>query len=192
MLQAERLRAALGKQLIGNRILVLEEATSTNDVVWQMSQENAEGLVVFAERQTAGRGQRGNRWESATGKGLWFSILLRPQIAPQDRPRLTNWAAESVAQILRDQYSLGATVKPPNDIYVGAHKVAGVLLEMRAVPGPHLGILGIGINVNQSLEDFPRELQAKAASIAMLTGAPIDRHALAVALLARLDRTYAP
>lgn len=88
--------------------------------------------------------------------------------------------------------SLGATVKPPNDIYVGAHKVAGVLLEMRAVPGPHLGILGIGINVNQSLEDFPRELQAKAASIAMLTGAPIDRHALAVALLARLDRTYAP
>ncbi|MDQ2918422.1 MAG: biotin--[acetyl-CoA-carboxylase] ligase [Verrucomicrobiota bacterium] len=192
MLQAERLRAALGNQLIGNRIVVLEETTSTNDLVWEMSADSAEGLVVFAERQTAGRGQRGNRWESAAGKGLWFSILMRSQVTPEESPRLTKWAAESVAQTLCDQHSLGAEVKPPNDIYVDDKKVAGVLLEMRAIPNSHLGILGIGINVNQSAEDFPAELRASAASIGMLTGREIDRHILAVALLSQLDQTYAP
>ncbi|MDQ6940811.1 MAG: biotin--[acetyl-CoA-carboxylase] ligase [Verrucomicrobiota bacterium] len=192
MLQAEALRAALGNRLIGNRIIVLEEASSTNDVVWQMSTESAEGLVVFAERQTAGRGQHGNRWESASGKGLWFSILLRPQLTPEQSPRLTSWAAESIAQTLRDHYSLGAKVKSPNDVYVEGQKVAGVLLEMRAVPNSHLGILGLGINVNQSAEDFPSGLRAKATSIAMLTGGQIDRHTLAVALLSRLDETHAP
>src|SRR5213075_3118241 len=100
------------------------------------------GLVVFAERQTAGRGQRENRWESANGKGLLFSVLLRPEVTPAESPRLTSWAAESVAQTLREQHSLGAKVKPPNDIYVGDKKIAGVLLEMRAVPGAHIGILG--------------------------------------------------
>jgi BirA family biotin operon repressor/biotin-[acetyl-CoA-carboxylase] ligase len=191
-LSAERLRAAVSGQLIGNRIVVREEATSTNDVVWQMSAENAEGLVVFAERQIAGRGQRGNRWESAAGKGLWFSVLLRLKIAAAESPRLTNWAAESVAKTLRDQHSLGAIVKPPNDIYVDDRKVAGVLLEMRAVPTAHVGILGIGINVNQSADDFSAELQTKAASIAMLTGRIIDRHDLAIAILRELSRTYAP
>ncbi|MDQ6913086.1 MAG: biotin--[acetyl-CoA-carboxylase] ligase [Verrucomicrobiota bacterium] len=193
MLQAEALRAALGnRRLIGNRIIVLEEATSTNDVVWQKSAESAEGLVIFAERQTAGRGQRGNRWESASEKGLWFSILLRPQLTLEQSPRLTSWAAESIAQTLRDNYSLGAKVKSPNDVYVEAQKVAGVLLEMRAVPNSHVGILGLGINVNQRAEDFPTELRARVASIAMLTGGQIDRQALAVALLSRLDQTYAP
>src|SRR5256885_11643320 len=101
MLQVEALRAALGKQLIGNCIFVLPETTSTNDVVWMMSQDHAEGLVVFAEYQTAGRGQRGDRWESAEGKGLYFSILLRPQVALNESSRLTTWAAESVAQVFR-------------------------------------------------------------------------------------------
>ncbi|MGZ5005696.1 MAG: biotin--[acetyl-CoA-carboxylase] ligase [Chthoniobacterales bacterium] len=191
-LNAEALRAALGDQFIGHRIVVLEETTSTNDVVWQMAPESAEGLVVFAECQTAGRGQHGNRWVSAPRKGLWFSLLLRPQIPPEESPRLTTWAAESVAQVLRDQHSLGTKVKMPNDICVGDRKVAGVLLEMRAVPRAHVGILGIGINVNQDPNDFPPELRERAASLAMLSGKEIDRHALAVAVLHELNRTYAP
>ncbi len=191
-LDAEVLRAALGEQVIGNRIIVLEETASTNDIVWQMSAESAEGLVVFAERQSAGRGQRGNRWESAAGKGLWFSILLRPRLAAEESPRLTTWTANCVATVLRDQHSLGAIVKPPNDIYVDGQKVAGVLLEMRAVPGTHVGILGIGINTNQTSADFPAELRERAVSIAMLGGKNVDRHALAVAVLRELNRTYVP
>src|SRR6266550_8148887 len=98
-LSAAKLRAGLGHRTIGREIIVLDETTSTNDVVLQMANGGApEGLVVFAEHQTAGRGQRGNVWESAAGKGLWFSVLLRPQIPLTDSIQLTSWAAACVCQ----------------------------------------------------------------------------------------------
>ncbi len=78
---AAELSASLGESVIGRRIIVLESTGSTNDFLRQMlTPELPEGFVVFAEHQTAGRGQRGNRWESASHLGLWFSVLLRPQI----------------------------------------------------------------------------------------------------------------
>ena len=81
-LDAAVLQRALAGRLIGREIVVLESATSTNDSVLQMVEAGAaEGLVVFAEQQTAGRGQHGHRWESASRQGLWFSILLRPGLA---------------------------------------------------------------------------------------------------------------
>ena len=87
-LSADKLRADLNRSIIGNEIIVLNETTSTNDSVLERATSTTpEGLVVFAERQTAGRGQRNNLWESATGKGLWFSILLRPKIDIADSPK---------------------------------------------------------------------------------------------------------
>jgi len=72
-LVAQELQAGIGGALIGREIIVLEQTGSTNDAILQVANANSkEGLVVFAEHQTAGRGQRGNRWESAIGKGLWF------------------------------------------------------------------------------------------------------------------------
>ncbi len=190
-LNAADLRSACADQRIGNRVEVLGEATSTNDVVLKMAAENDEGLVIFAERQTAGRGQYGNHWESAAGKGLWFSILLRPKIPPAEASRLTAWAGETVALTINEQLSLGATVKPPNDVYVAERKVAGILLELRVVANsPNLGILGIGINVNQNLKDFSEELSLKAGSLAMAGGTPVNRQKLAVALLRNLDNSY--
>lgn len=172
---------------------MLDETTSTNDFVFGIAKpDTAEGIVVFAESQIAGRGQHGNRWDSATGKGLWLSILLRPKTLPDEAPRLTSWAATTIAETINLQLSLGASVKPPNDVYIADRKVAGVLLELRAVPDqPHVAILGIGINVNHRTEDFPEELRARAASLAMLLGHAVDRQELAVALLCNLDRSYA-
>src|SRR4030095_2571649 len=93
-LVAGELQADLASALIGREIIVLEQTGSTNDAILQVANANSkEGLVVFAEHQTAGRGQRGNRWESAIGKGLWFSILLRPKIDLASSPSLTAWAA---------------------------------------------------------------------------------------------------
>ena len=115
-----------------------------------------EGLVVFAEHQTAGRGQRGNRWESAAGKGLWFSILLRPEIQLSDSGRLTIWAIEAISDVIRTEFGLEPAIKLPNDVQLYGRKVAGVLVEMRAQKkAPHLAVVGIGINVNQSRDDFP-------------------------------------
>jgi len=191
-LVAEKLGADLAGAIIGREIIVLEQTGSTNDAILQIANANSnEGLVVFAEHQTAGRGQRGNRWESAAGKGLWFSILLRPRIDLANSPRLTAWAAEAISGAIRKEFSLNPTIKLPNDVQIDGRKVAGVLIEMRAQKkAAHLAIAGIGINVNQSREDFSRELQNSAISLAMALGRQIDRQSFAVALLRNLDRTY--
>jgi BirA family biotin operon repressor/biotin-[acetyl-CoA-carboxylase] ligase len=191
-LMADELQAPLGDVVIGREILVLERTGSTNDTILQVATPTSkEGLVLFAEHQTAGRGQRGNRWESAAGKGLWFSILLHPGIAIADSPQLTSWAAEAVSDAIRNEFSLLPTIKFPNDVLIDGCKVAGVLVEMRARDdASHLAIAGIGVNVNQSREDFPKELQSRAISLAMALGRQVHRQSFAVALLRNLDRTY--
>ena len=190
-LAADALRAALGRQVIGREIVVLDETTSTNDVIARMAPAHEEGLVVFAERQTAGRGQYGRAWESASGKGLWLSILLRPGIAVADSARLTNFLALAIATTLSETLSLDTIIKPPNDIYIASRKIAGVLVEMRVeANGEYCAIAGIGLNVNQSRADFPAALQETAGSLALVTGRPVDRFALAVALLRILDDRY--
>src|SRR5437867_6841809 len=101
------MKSHLPNAIIGREIIVLEQTVSTNDAILQLATHQGaavssppsslvnEGLVLFAEHQTAGRGRRGNRWESAAGKGLWFSILLRPKIKINDSAQLTTWAMES-------------------------------------------------------------------------------------------------
>src|SRR5438874_5617540 len=198
---ADQLKSELPDVVIGREIIVLQQTSSTNDAILQVisPQEAAvsvpasvtEGLVVFSEHQTAGRGQRGNRWESTAGKGLWFSILLRPRIDINNSPRLTAWAAEAISNVIRNEFFLKTTIKLPNDVQIDGRKVGGVLVEMRAQEkAPHLAIAGIGINVNQSLEDFPKKLRARAISLAMALDRQVDRQKLAVALLRTLDCSY--
>jgi BirA family biotin operon repressor/biotin-[acetyl-CoA-carboxylase] ligase len=191
-LVAEELQADLGSAVIGREIIVLEQTSSTSDAILQISNaDSKEGVVLFAEHQTAGRGQRGNRWESAAGKGLWFSILLRPRIDLPSSPQLTAWAAEAISGAIENEFSLTPIIKLPNDVQIDGRKVAGVLVEMRAQKNaPHLAIAGIGVNVNQSREDFPTELQSRAISLAMALGKQVDRQKFAIALLRKLDRTY--
>jgi BirA family biotin operon repressor/biotin-[acetyl-CoA-carboxylase] ligase len=189
---AAKLRAALGESRVGNEIVVVEEAVSTNDLAWEAAARNAaEGFVVFAERQTAGRGQYGRRWESAPYQGLWFSILLRPRITLKESPRLTSLLAGAAAATISEETGCAASIKPPNDIYIEDRKVAGVLVEGRtASDGSYLAVAGMGVNVNQTLEDFPAELQAIAGSVRMALGRQIERSSLAVALLRKLETDY--
>jgi len=191
-LSADKLHADLDPAIIGREIVVLEDTTSTNDsVLERTSASTPEGLVVFGERQSAGRGQRNNSWESAAGKGLWFSVLLRPKIDIASSPQLAEWAARNVADTISKEFALPATIKLPNDVYVAGKKVAGVLVEMRAQKSAaHIAIVGIGVNVNHQLEDFSGELGARATSLAMALGRQIDRHQLAIALLRDLNLTY--
>jgi BirA family biotin operon repressor/biotin-[acetyl-CoA-carboxylase] ligase len=191
-LAADEMQAALGSAVIGREIIVLDQTGSTNDAILQIATpDSKEGLVLFAEHQTAGRGQRGNRWESAAGKGLWFSILLRPGIEINRSPLLTAWAAETISGAIENELSLKTTIKLPNDIQIDRRKVAGVLVEMRAhEKARHSAIVGIGINVNQTLEDFPKELRSRAISLAIALGRQVDRQTFAIALLRSLDRSY--
>ena len=188
-LRAEKLRS---RGIIGCEVIVLERTESTNDAIRQMiGRHTPEGLCVFAEEQTAGRGQRGKKWESVADKGLWFSILLRPKIEIKDSARLTGWAAEIIARTIIDEFEVTAVVKSPNDVYVGDRKIAGVLVEMRAQPGAsHIAIVGIGVNVNHAPSDFSKEVRERATSLAILRRKYLDRHPIALALLRNLDRTY--
>ncbi len=198
---ADQLKSELPDVVIGREIIVLQQTSSTNDAILQVisPQEAAvsvpasvtEGLVVFSEHQTAGRGQRGNRWESAAGKGLWFSILLRPEIHLSNSGRLTIWAIEAIADVIRTEWNVEPAIKLPNDVQLFGRKVGGVLVEMRAQDkAAHIAVVGIGINVNQAREDFPVKLQDEAISMAMAVGRQVDRQNFAVALLRNLDLTY--
>src|SRR4029453_14168979 len=144
---ADQLQAALPSTIIGREIIVLEQTGSTNDAIWRVVSLNdlqsiPEGLVLFAEHQTDGRGQRGNRWESAAGKGLWFSIVLRPEIPLSDSARLTIWAIHAISDVIRIEFGLKPTIKLPNDVRLCGRKVAGVLVEMRAQEkAPHVGVV---------------------------------------------------
>jgi BirA family biotin operon repressor/biotin-[acetyl-CoA-carboxylase] ligase len=187
-LVASELRAGLEGDRIGREIVVLEETESTTAVAWLAApRAPAAGFVVFAERQTKGRGQYGRRWQSAPYLGLWFSVLLRPAMTLPESPKLTSLLAEAVAETIKDETGCATTIKPPNDIYVSGRKVAGVLVEGRtANDGSYLAVAGIGINVNQALDDFPDELRETAGSLAMATGKKLSRPKLAIALLQRL------
>lgn len=192
---ADQLKAALPSAFIGREIIVVGQTGSTNDAILQVASKHRrpvrEGLVFFAEHQTAGRGQRGNRWESTAGKGLWFSILLRPNIHLSDSGRLTTWAIEAISNVVRMEFGLKSVIKLPNDVQLHGRKVAGVLVEMRAQDkAPHLAVVGIGINVNQSRDDFPAELRERVISIAIALGRQVDRQKFAFALLRNLDLTY--
>jgi BirA family biotin operon repressor/biotin-[acetyl-CoA-carboxylase] ligase len=139
-LTADDIKARLKPQLIGAEILVFEQTASTNDVAAQLAAAGArEGLVVFAESQTKGRGRHGRAWAAPRGKGLWFSVLLRPALSPDAFPRITVAASVAVARAIRRIAALDPRIKWPNDIILRRKKVAGILTEIQK----NAAILGI-------------------------------------------------
>lgn len=189
---ADDLRAGLGDCRLGNQLIVVDEAPSTNDLAWEAAARGApEGFVVFAERQTAGRGQYGRRWESAPYQGLWFSVLLRPRLTLNESPQLTLLLARVAAETIREEIACAVLIKAPNDIYVAGRKIGGVVVEGRSASDKsYVAVAGMGINVNQTPEYFPAVLRATAASLRMATGRQIPRGPLAVALLRKLEAEY--
>ncbi len=166
-------------------IIVFEETDSTNNHVSTLGRNGAPGgVVVFAERQTAGRGRFGRRWDSASHLGLWFSVLLRPELPISQWPRLTTWAAVGIAAGIEILLGVRVGIKWPNDVLFDGRKVAGVLIETGcdAAQRPFAAV-GIGINANHQAADFPAELAASAGSIRQINGDRVDRSELAVAVL---------
>jgi BirA family biotin operon repressor/biotin-[acetyl-CoA-carboxylase] ligase len=193
-LHADDLLARLGKtKVVGRDIRVFKETASTNDVVEKLARDGAkEGVVVFAESQTRGRGRLGRKWSSPARKGLWFSVLLRPDLTPQEATRLTVASAAALARAIRRETGLIPQVKWPNDILIRGRKVAGILTEMSAeLDHARQVILGIGVNVNLAAGDFSPDLRKLATSLRIESGGVIDRPELAAAILRELDRDYA-
>jgi BirA family biotin operon repressor/biotin-[acetyl-CoA-carboxylase] ligase len=193
-LHADDLLARLGAtKVVGRDIRVFEETTSTNDVIEKLARDGVkEGVVVFAESQTKGRGRLGRKWMSPTHKGLWFSVLLRPELSPQETTQLTVASATALRRAIKNVAGLAAEIKWPNDLLIGGKKVVGILTEMHAeVDRVRHVILGIGVDVNQDAAEFPPELRKIATSLRIAAGEEISRAELATEILRELDFDYA-
>ncbi len=193
-LHADDLTALLGKtKVVGRDIRVFEQTTSTNDVVEKLARDGVkEGVVVFAESQTRGRGRLGRKWMSPAKKGLWFSVLLRPPLRPQATTQVTVASATALRRALELHTGLKPEIKWPNDILLAGRKVAGILTELNAeLDQIKYVILGMGVDVNLASGDFPADLRAQATSLRAELGQPVCRAELAVAILRELDADYA-
>jgi len=184
----EELSYKLDTKAIGRKIYSYESTDSTNDVAHRLARSGSpEGTAVFSESQSKGRGRMGRHWVSPKGKGIYFSFILRPDVPPAEAPKITLMSAVGVAIAIRNITHLGALIKWPNDILVNDRKVVGILTEMSAeVNTVSYIVLGIGINVNTSRSDLPKE----ATSLKSEAGAELSRVDLAREVLRELDRQY--
>jgi BirA family biotin operon repressor/biotin-[acetyl-CoA-carboxylase] ligase len=190
-LQPENLLRGLKTKSFGRSVLCFEKVTSTNDVILKLAEAGCqEGTVVTAEFQTRGRGRQGRRWVQTKGKGLAFSLLLRPKLHPDELSEITLAASVAVAKTL-ENFRFRPQIKWPNDLLLGGRKVCGILTEL----GPKKDkmttvILGIGINLNQATKDFPRELRGTATSLYRFSGRKLDRARFLQVLLYQLEETF--
>ncbi len=191
LLPAEIARHFRPRRLAG-AIVHRDEVDSTNRLAIELAREGApEGTAVVAERQTAGRGRLGRTWESPARLNLYLSVILRPELSPVEVPRLTLAAAVAVADAIAATTGLRPEIKWPNDVLLGGRKACGILTELEAeAERVRFVVVGIGVNLNALPDDFPPELRAKATSLAMEIGRPVDRAAFAGALLGALDEVY--
>jgi BirA family biotin operon repressor/biotin-[acetyl-CoA-carboxylase] ligase len=167
-------------------IIRLEEIGSTNDEVRRLALAGAaHGTVIVAEAQTAGRGRRGSVWVSPPGRNLLCSILLRPDWPVEQWPRLTHVIALAICEALEDA-GVSPQIKWPNDLYLNGRKFCGILLEMASSPQGMFVVIGFGLNVNLTEEEFPADLLASATSLRIATERIWDRESLLQSILRSL------
>ena len=189
---AEKRSSAEDSSPIGNEILVFKKTTSTNDIVQRLAKEGyPEGVVVFAESQSAGRGRQGRKWISPANKGLWFTILLRPKVSMQMVSQLTILSGVAVVAALKKSTGLPLFIKWPNDIQCRDHKIGGILVEAGlGKQGMPYAAVGIGLNVNMEKADFPEEFRDAVSSLKLEAHKFLHPPTLAVDMLFEFARCY--
>lgn len=190
LLTADELAYGLNTKEIGQKILCFDEIDSTNlEVKRQALDDEKHGLVVVAEEQLKGRGRKGRQWVSPKGKGIWMSLMLKPELSPISAPMLTLVAGLAVCEAIQEQTGLEAQIKWPNDIVVRKKKVCGILTEMNGEID-HLNYIVLGIGVNVNVEGFPKELEDIATSLKIASGKEVSRVQLLQRILEKLEGYY--
>ncbi|WP_018755351.1 biotin--[acetyl-CoA-carboxylase] ligase [Paenibacillus terrigena] len=187
------LLSQLKSSVMGQQIKLLESTPSTQIIAQQMAEQGApEGTLVIAEEQTSGRGRMGRAFHSPSGKGIWMSLILKPQTSLQFTPQLTLLIAVALCRALQRLVPISIGIKWPNDLLVGTKKISGILLESSAEDERvRYCIAGIGISVNLDPEDYPEPLREVATSLKIESGSKVDRTAIITEFLAEFETLYA-
>ncbi len=182
----------LKTKIFGKRVYSYRKVGSTNLVGFRLAETSAEeGTLIVADEQTRGKGRMGRSWYSPPGLGLWMSLILRPDIPPFKAPGLSICAGLAVVQAIKEMTGVDAKIKWPNDCLIDGKKVGGILLELSAeLDRINFVIVGIGVNVNHSAKDLPKNLAQTAASIRIKLGKEISRSALLRLFLEKFERIY--
>ena len=184
------IKSLLGTEWAGRKVVYYDETDSTNNRAKDSGEKNgAHGTLFIADKQNAGKGRRGRAWESPSGKSIYMTILLRPQITPDKAPMLTLIMGLSVAEGIRKVSGAETEIKWPNDIVMNKKKVCGILTEMATeMEYVNYVVIGVGINVNQ--EYFSEGIKEIATSLYEETGTVYQRSELIAAVLERFEKNY--
>ncbi|HEX3028318.1 MAG TPA: biotin--[acetyl-CoA-carboxylase] ligase [Clostridia bacterium] len=192
----------LSTEVIGKRILRLDSIDSTNNYAKKKASEGCEdGTAVIAETQTSGRGRLGREWNSSDKKGIWMSVILKPDIAPEEAQIITLAASVAVVKAVKSVTGIDTAIKWPNDVILDGKKVCGILTEMNTeIDRINYIVVGIGVNVNHEKADFPEELRDKAVSLKMFSKDDMDskkvlcenyeRNMIITSILFELEQKY--
>lgn len=191
LLTFEEISPYLNTSYIGKQIVYFNSIDSTNNEAKKLASSGcSEGIVIISEEQTMGRGRLGRNWVSPKFKGIWMSIVLRPDIDPMNVAKITQVGAAAVLKAIKEQ-GINAYIKWPNDIVLNNKKVCGILTEMSGeINNVNYVVMGIGINVNIDKEDFPEEIEEIATSLKIEEGKSIERKALVASILNNLEELY--
>lgn len=174
---------------IFTKCIYIAEVGSTQHILKKLALADApEGVLATADQQTQGRGRRGRPWFSPRGKNLYFSILLRPKLAPGDVQLLNLAAGVAVCQAVKECHGVSAELKWPNDVLANGKKICGILSEAAGEPDRvYYAITGIGVNANLTREDMSDDIAAVATSVFMETGKFTPRALLLAQIFTRIS-----
>lgn len=192
-LNENNLLVGLKTDKLGRTVHFYESVESTQKITHRLAQENApEGTLVIAEEQISGRGRMARSWYSPKGTGIWMSLLLRPSLPPQKAPQFTLIAAVAIVEAIESTCFLSVDIKWPNDLLINSKKVTGILTELQADSEQiHSLIIGMGINVNQSTDDFSEEIRDIATSLHIESGKTFSRASIVQEIMFNLEKYYA-
>lgn len=191
LLTFEEISPNLKTRFIGRNFVHLDTIDSTNNEAKKLAIDGSpEGTLVISEEQTMGRGRLGRNWISPKHKGIWMSLILRPEINPIQVSKITQVAAAAVCMALIDM-GIRTLIKWPNDIVLNDKKVCGILTEMSGeLNRVNYVIVGIGINANIDKDEFPEDLKPIASSLKIEIGNYIKRKELVRRILNNFEELY--
>lgn len=185
------IKSLLHTEWAGQELFCFDEIDSTNTKAKELAEQGyPSGTLVVADRQIAGRGRRGRSWDSPAGIGIFMTLLLKPDINPNNASMLTLVTALATAQAISDVTGAEAKIKWPNDIVINGKKVCGILTEMSA-QFDYINHIVIGIGINVHNESFPEEIRETASSLLLESGKRIHRANLIARFLERFEAGYA-